>query len=68
MSILSAIPSSVLTGAGAYIAGAFTPSVGRKIKSYFVKETTSAKTSVTTEVTKVETAVKTDAEAVAKKL
>ena len=40
-----------------YITGAFTPSVLRKIKALFVKETTAAKVAVTTAVTTAETAV-----------
>lgn len=41
-----------------FAVGGFTPAVGRKIKSLFVKETTAAKTAVTTEATKIETDVK----------
>lgn len=43
---------SVIVAAGiGYIAGAFTPAVGREIKSWFVKESTAAKTAVTTDAT-----------------
>jgi hypothetical protein len=38
---------SILFAAAGFVAGAFTPSVGRKIKSFFVKETTAAKTAAT---------------------
>jgi len=41
---------TILIAAGAaYVAGAFTPAVGRKIKALFVKETTAAKTAVSAE-------------------
>jgi len=56
-----AILETVIAAGAGYIAGAFTPSIGRKIKSLFVKETTAAKTAVST-------AVSTEAVAVAKKL
>jgi hypothetical protein len=39
------IHSLVLIGAG-YIAGAFTPRIGRMIKSWFVKESTALKSKV----------------------
>jgi hypothetical protein len=41
---------TVVAAAVAYIAGAFTPSIGRKIKSYFVKEADAAKTAVESDV------------------
>ena len=48
----------IIEGAAAgFIAGAFTPSIGRKIKALFVKETTAAKTAVTTAVTTAATDV-----------
>lgn len=37
-----------------FVAGAFTPSIGRKIKALFVKESKVAETAVATEVAKVE--------------
>jgi hypothetical protein len=42
------IPSvHTISAAGiGYVIGAFTPAVGRKIKSFFVKETTAAKSAV----------------------
>lgn len=40
---------ALAAGAG-FIAGAFTPAVGRKIKSYFVKETKAASAAVQTDV------------------
>jgi hypothetical protein len=44
-----------LPGAGVgFVIGAFTPSIGRKIKALFVKETTKAKIAVETEVKAVE--------------
>jgi hypothetical protein len=36
-----------------YIAGAFTPAVGREIKSWFVKEAADAKKEASTEVKKL---------------
>ncbi len=47
------IPSIPVVAGIAYVAGAFTPAIGRKIKAFFVKEGT---------------ALKADAEAAAKKL
>ena len=38
-----------------FIVGAFTPSVGRLIKGFFVKETTAAKVAIKAEVVKVVT-------------
>jgi Flp pilus assembly pilin Flp len=38
---------SLIAAAVAYVVGAFTPSIGRKIKSWFSKETTAAITTVT---------------------
>jgi len=35
--------SAIVVGAIAYVAGAFTPAVGRKIKALFVKEGNTAK-------------------------
>jgi len=46
--------SAIAVGAIAYIAGAFTPAVGRKIKALFVKETGVAKSDAKSEVTAVE--------------
>lgn len=43
----------IYAGAG-YVAGAFTPAVGRTIKGWFVKETTAVKTAVKTDVSAVE--------------
>jgi hypothetical protein len=57
------ITNLVAAGIG-FVVGAFMPAVGREIKSWFVKET---KTALPT-VTAVETAIKTDVSAVAKKL
>jgi len=43
-----------LPGAAAgLIVGAFVPALGRKIKSFFVKESTAAKTAVKAEVSKI---------------
>jgi hypothetical protein len=36
----------------AYVAGAFTPAIGRKIKAWFVKESTALKTDVKADATK----------------
>lgn len=47
----------LLVGAAAYVAGAFTPAVGRKIKAFFVKETQAVQPKVLAEVKAVETAV-----------
>lgn len=38
-----------------FVAGAFLPAVGRKIKALFVKETTQVKAELKAEVVKVET-------------
>lgn len=38
--------SAPLAAAIGYVAGAFTPSIGRRIKAYFVKETQAAEKSV----------------------
>jgi len=38
--------NELIFGGAGFVAGAFTPAVGRKIKSYFTKETTLAKTAV----------------------
>jgi len=38
-----------------YVAGAFTPSIGRTIKSWFSKEATVVKTDITAEAKTVET-------------
>lgn len=37
----------IYAGAG-FVIGAFTPAIGRKIKSWFVKEATATKTAATT--------------------
>lgn len=42
-SLVSSLPAA---GVG-FVVGAFTPAIGRKIKSWFVKETTALKTDVT---------------------
>jgi hypothetical protein len=42
----------------AYIAGAFTPAIGRKIKALFVKEANVVKSDVKAGVTKVEADIK----------
>jgi hypothetical protein len=47
----------IYAGAG-YVAGAFTPSVGRAIKKLFVKETAAVKSDVKTEAAKVEAGAK----------
>lgn len=41
---------SIVSAVIGYVAGAFTPSIGRKIKSLFVKESTAAKTAATSTV------------------
>lgn len=46
--------STALIAGIAYIAGAFTPAVGRTIKSWFVKEATAFKADVKTEASVVE--------------
>lgn len=51
------VTSIIYAGAG-FVAGAFCPSILRKIKSYFVKETTAVKADVKTEAAKVEADVK----------
>jgi len=52
--------TDVLLGTGVgVVVGAFLPSVGRKIKSFFVKETQAARLKVLTEVTKVRQDIKT---------
>lgn len=43
------IHTIVAAGVG-FVVGAFTPAIGRKIKSFFVTETTAAKAVVTTDV------------------
>ena len=45
--------SAIVVGAVAYVAGAFTPAVGRKIKALFVKEAKVAKADVTAEAEKL---------------
>lgn len=47
------IHDAVLLGAG-LVGGAFVPSVGRKIKSFFVKDTTKVKAAVTQAATTAE--------------
>ena len=54
----------VSAGVG-YVAGAFTPSIGRKIKGLFVKEGAVVKNAAATEVA---SAIKSSAVSVAKKL
>lgn len=44
-----------------YVVGAFTPSVGRAIKSFFVKEATQVKLAVEAEAAKEVTVVEADA-------
>ena len=55
---------SIVSAVIGYVAGAFTPSIGRKLKALFVKESTAAKTAATTAVASVAgsavAAVKTD--------
>jgi len=46
--------SAIVVGAVCYVAGAFTPAVGRKIKALFVKEADKAKADVKTEASKIE--------------
>lgn len=41
---------SILFAAVGYVVGAFTPAVGRKIKSFFSKDATAAKTAATSAV------------------
>lgn len=58
-----------LPGAGVgFVAGAFTPSVLRKIKALFVKETTAAKAAVQSELGKALSSVSSAAQSEAKKL
>ena len=42
--------TAIVFGVVGYVAGAFTPAVGREIKALFVKESTAAKTAVNTTV------------------
>ena len=42
--------SAIVVGAVCYVAGAFTPAVGRKIKALFVKEANVVKTDAKAEV------------------
>jgi len=51
-----------------FVAGAFTPSIGRKIKSFWVKETQSGIKAVEAKAQAVSTTVKTDVSKVASKL
>lgn len=59
---------NVIGAAIGFVAGAFTPAIGRKIKALWVKDTQKAITSVKTTAVAAETAVKTEAEKVAAKL
>ena len=60
--------SLIVAGGVGFVVGAFTPAVGRKIKSFFVKETTAAKTAVTSAAGSAAATVATDAANAAKKL
>jgi len=68
--------NEIIFGGAGFVIGAFTPAVGAKIKSYFVKETTAAKSavakgigsSVAGAITSAETAAENAATAVEKKL
>ena len=44
---------SIVSAVIGYLAGAFTQSIGRKLKALFVKESTAAKTAATTAVANV---------------
>jgi len=50
--------STLVLAGVAYVAGAFTPSIGRKIKALFVKETTAAKQAVDAKATTVANDIK----------
>lgn len=50
MNILAQIPGAAV----GFVVGAFTPAIGRKIKAYFVKETTVLKADVKTEAANVQ--------------
>lgn len=62
------VATSIIYAGAGYVVGAFTPGVLRKIKSYFVKETTAVKADVKAEVAKVEAGAKADAGKIEKKL
>jgi hypothetical protein len=55
------VESAIAGAAVGFVAGAFTPSIGRIIKSFFVKETQKAEATVKTDVSA-------EAQVVAKKL
>lgn len=50
--------STVIAAAVGYLAGAFTPAIGRKIKALFVRETTAVKTSVEGKLTQTANEIK----------
>ena len=47
------IITPVIAAGIGYVAGAFTPSIGRKIKAFFVKESTALKASAKAEEQKI---------------
>lgn len=59
----------VVLGSGlGFVAGSFAPSVGRKIKALFVKDTQAARMAVLTDITKVKSAVAEEAKDVTSRL
>ena len=66
---MSLLNVGTFVGAGAgFLTGAFTPAIGRKLKSLFVRETTAAKTAVSSAAQGVATGVASAATRVAKKV
>lgn len=56
--IASFLAAQIPGAAVGFVIGAFTPAIGRKIKSFFVKETKAAETGVKTEVVTIGTDIK----------
>lgn len=56
--IASFLAAQIPGAAVGFVIGAFTPSIGRKIKSFFVKETKAAETGVEAEANKVVSGIK----------
>ena len=48
-------------GVAAYVAGAFTPSIGRKIKAFFVKEAPIVEATLVADLNKINPAIVADA-------
>jgi hypothetical protein len=55
--MLALLHDAVIAGVG-FVVGAFTPAVGRKIKAFFVKETSAVKPTIVAGINKVETDLK----------